>query len=380
MSFFEEEEETRVRPPAAEPRRRPRGGSSRPPGGGRRPPRGGRRPTVDERAIRTRQAVAIGALLVLLILIVLGVHSCTVSAANGALRSYSDSVNSLIRSSNQNGQRFFALISGASGSSNTTTLQSNVDATRITADNQLQRAEGLSAPGQVSQAQQFLVWAMELRRDGITNIASQLQPALQSSTSTATSAVEQIATEMARLYSSDVLYKDYALPMIESALRNAGISGQPLATGQFVPNVQWVVPSFVAQELHATLPASGSSKPPAPGVHGHELDSCSVGGTTLDPTTATTLSAGTTPTLTCTVTNDGQNTETNVTVKASIGGTSISGTGVIPQTQSGQQYTVQIPLSAAPPAGTYSLTVTVERVPGETTVLHNTKVFPVTFG
>jgi hypothetical protein len=321
--------------------------------------------------------------LVVLILIVIGIHSCTTSSASSALRSYSDSVNSLIRSSNQTGQRFFKLLSGGAGAANPTTLQSKVDATRIAADHQLKRAEGLNAPSQVKQAQQYLVSAMQLRRDGIANVAGQLQPALQK-TSSASQAINSIAAEMARLYASDVLYKDYTLPMIESALSKAGIAvggqtGEPVNTTQFVPTLQWLAPSFVTSTLHATVPSSSPTKA-APGVHGHALDSCSVGSSTLSTIGATTLPSGSAPTLSCTVTNDGQNTETNVRVTATIQGTSITGTGVIPQTQPNQQYTVQIPLSAAPPNGTYSLSVNVQHVPGETTFTHNSKTFPVTFG
>jgi hypothetical protein len=385
LSFFDEEEETSVRAPAAEPRRRQRRSGSRPPGGGRRPARGGRRPP-DAQAIKIRQGLAVGALLVVIILIVVGVHSCTVSSTNSALRSYSDSVNSLISSSNQNGQRFFSLLSGASGVGNTTTLQSRVEATRIAADHQFQRAQGLSAPGQLTEAQQYLVSTMRLRRDGITNVAKELQTALQTSAAAATAAVDSIATEMARLYASDVLYKDYSLPLIESALTKAGIAvggvnGEPVNTTQFVPNLQWLTPSFVSGELHATTIPSSSSKPPPPGTPvGHELDSCNVGSTTLSTVGATSLAAGSAPTLTCTVTNDGAVTEKNVVVRAAISGTSSVGQGIIPTTQSGQQYTVQIPLTSAPPAGSYSLKVTVEAVPGEKVLTHNTKVFPVTFG
>ena len=322
------------------------------------------------------------ALLIVLVLIVIGVHSCTVNSANSALRSYSDSVNSLIGDSNQTGHRFFTLLSSGTGATHPTSLQSEVEATRMAAQNQLRRAQGLNPPGQVAQAHRFLVLVMLMRRDGIGNIARVLPDALQGSNPAA--AVEQIAAEMARLYGSDAVYKDYSLPMIKQALQNAGIAvggvnGLPVNNGQFVPNIQWLTPAFVSQELHGTATSTTNAKP-APGIHGHELDSCSVGGTTLDTALATALPAGSPSTLSCTVTNDGQNTETNVVVRASVGGTSITGHGTIPQTQPGQQYTVQIPLSSTPPAGTYSLTVTVERVPGETTVTHNTKVFPVTYG
>jgi hypothetical protein len=320
--------------------------------------------------------------LIIVILIVIGVHSCTVSSTNSALRSYSDSVNSLIHASNQTGYRFFRLLSSGTGTTSATNLQTQVEATRMAADQQLTRAQHLSAPSQVTQAERDLVLAMQMRRDGIRNIAGQLEAALQSASGG--TAVYAIAAEMARLYASDVLYKDYSLPMVKRALAHAGIAvggtnGLPVDNAQFVPNIQWLTPSYVAAQLHSTTSTNTNAKP-APGIHGHALDSCSVGTTTLTTGTATSLPAGSPPTLSCTVTNDGQNTETNVHVKATVGGTSITGLGTISQTQPGQQYTVQVPLSSAPPAGTYSLTVMVERVPGETTLTHNTKVFPVTFG
>jgi hypothetical protein len=235
-------------------------------------------------------------------------------------------------------------------------------------------------PGELSGAQQNLLLALQMRRDGIGNIARQLQAALQPST--AATAINAIAAEMARLYASDVLYKDYTLPVIVSALHGAGIAvgginGVPVESGQFLSAIQWLTPTYIASQLRVTVPTPAGTTKAAPGVHGHALDSCSVGGTTLG--TGTTIPTGST-TLTCTVTNDGANTETNVVVKATVGGTSVTGQGTIPQTQPGQQYTVQIPLSSSPPAGTYPLTVAVQHVPGETTFTHNSKTFTVTFG
>jgi hypothetical protein len=312
------------------------------------------------------------------------VHSCTVSQANSALRNYSDSVASLIRASNQNGQQMFSTLAGGLNSNNAQQVQSQIDTARLTASNQYGHAQGLSAPGDVQTAQRYLVSTMKFRRDAITNIASDLQPALQRSTATA--AVNAIATEMARLYASDVLYKDYVLPDIVSALHKNGIAvggadGEPIDGNQILPDLQWLSPSFLAKTLNVTAAtSSGGTGKAAPGVHGHALDSCSVGSTTLSTTAAVTIPTGSAPTLTCQVTNDGANTETNVVVKASISGTSVTGQGVIPQTQPTQQYTVQIPLSSAPPAGTYDMTVAVQHVPGETTFTHNSKTFPVTFG
>ena len=305
------------------------------------------------------------------------------SATNSALRDYSNSVSAVIQSSDQTGQQFFRLLSSGQGSSNATSLQSQVDEARLTALHQLGMAQGFSVPDQVKTAQQHLLLALQMRSDGITNIAHQLQPALQPQTST--DAVNSIAAEMARFYASDAIYKDYTLPEVVAALHNAGIAagganGVPLNQGQFLPDLQWLTPAFVATALHVSVNASTTtSTKAAPGVHGHALDSCSVGGTTLDPTTTNTIPASPTPTFSCTLTNDGQNTETNVVVTVSVGGTSITGQSAIPQTHPGQQYTVQIPLSSSPPAGTYNVNVTVQHVPGETTFTHNTKIYPITF-
>jgi hypothetical protein len=221
-----------------------------------------------------------------------------------------------------------------------------------------------------------------MRRDGIANVAQQIQPALQSSTATA--AVNQIAAEMARLYASDVLYKDYALPGIVAALHIAGIpvggtNGEPVEGGQFVPDVQWLTPTFVATQLHTSLTPTGKNGKVAPGTHGHELGSVSVGGTTLDSGSTNTLSASPAPTFTLTFTNSGSNNETNVVCKVTLSGSTASGSTTVPQTQAGQQTTCQVPLSSSPQAGSYTLTATIEPVPGEKNSSNNTQTFPVTF-
>src|SRR5207248_5444270 len=167
------------------------------------------------------------------------------------------------------------------------------------AENQLNRAAGLSVPDQVKGAQQDLLLTLQMRRDGIAKVAQQIQPALQQST--ATDAVSQIAANMARFYASDVVYKDYSLPAIVAALHNAGIpvggtNGEPVEGGQFLPDVQWLTPSFVATQLHTSLTSTAKSGKIAPGTHGHELNSVSVGGTTLQSGSTNTIPASPAPT------------------------------------------------------------------------------------
>jgi hypothetical protein len=205
-----------------------------------------------------------------------------------------------------------------------------------------------------------------MRRDALANLAGRIRSALR--TSTSKDAIEAIAAEMARFYASDVLYRDYTLPIILGALYAAGgevggVDGVSIEGGQFVPNVQWLTPDYVAVELGVRLPARSGK--PAPGIHGHRMDSVSVGATTLQTGATNTVPASPTPTFTCTFTNDGQNTETNVVVKVSVSGTSVSGQAIVPQTTPGEQATAQVTLNS-PPRGTYTVTATVEQVPGET--------------
>ncbi len=374
MSFFDEVDEPRTEP-TPQRRRRTTGGGRRPPS--RRPPSG--RPPGDQQAIRLRRAIAVAALVVVIILIVIGVHSCQVSSRNNSLRDYNNNVATIIQDSNQTGKQFFGVLSNGSRSGGAVNLQNQIDEAGVTAGKQLDRAKGIDVPGEVKTAQQNLVQTLQMRRDGITNVAQQIQPAL--STATSKDAVNNIAGQMARFYASDVVYKSYTLPLIAGALKNAGISGQQFNGGQFFPSLQWLTPSFVAQALHVSSPTAsntGTAKP-APGLHGHSLDSVSVGGTTLQTGSDNTVPASPPPSFTLNFSNGGTNTEHNIACSVTLSNSQISGKATVPETTPGQHATCNVTLNSSPPAGSYTLTATVSKVPGEKNTDNNTLSFPVTF-
>jgi hypothetical protein len=320
-------------------------------------------------------------LLIVIILIALGVHSCQVSARVSALKDYTNNVSSLISLSNQDGQSLFKVLSSAPGSGSAISVYNEINQTRSSAEKVLSRTQGLSAPDSVKTADQHLLLALQARVDGITNIANEIQPAL--GTSANQDAISSIAAEMARLYASDVLYKDYTVPLIVSALHAAGIdvggtNGETLDSHQFVPDVRWLLPSFVATELHVTLPSSPSGKVAA-GLHGHSLDSVSVAGTTLQTGSTNTIPAKPAPTFTLNFTNGGTNNESNVVCKVAVTGASSSGQTVVPETTAGQHATCQVTLKPAPAPGTYTVQATIGKVPGEKNLSNNSMSFPVTF-
>lgn len=321
--------------------------------------------------------MAIVVIIIIIVVMALLIHSCQVSATNSALQDYTNSVSSLNQQSTANGKQLFTQLGQAAGSSNVTTVQNEINQVLATERGVYNKAKAASVPDQVKAGNAFFLSALRMRVDGISGIAKDIQPALSSTATNAS--VDALAGEIARFYASDVVYKDYALPQIYGALHAAGTRFSPINGDQFLPNVQWTQPSFVASQLRINAPGGQSTKV-APGLHGHSLTSVSVNGTTLQPGGATnTVTASPIPTFTFDFNNGGTNNEHNVRCKVSINGSSVSGTGTVAQTLKGQNATCTAKLNAAPPTGTQTVVATIEPVPGEKNKTNNSKTYTVTF-
>jgi hypothetical protein len=370
LSFFDEADE----PPRSS---RPRPRQRRPSGRGR-PPR-------DQQAIQTRRIVAVVVIVVVIVLIAVGVHSCDVSQRNSALRDYTNSVSSIVGSSNATGRQLFAALSSGGGANHGQNLQNQLTSLLAggsqSADGELQRAENLSVPSQMQSAQRNLVLALKMRRDGIKVIAQQIQQAL--GTTTNRTAIGQIATATARFYASDVVYKAYAAPDIAAALNGAGIAiggtnGETINDGQFLPDLGWLQPDFIAGKLGSRL-SSGHVNRAGPGLHGDSITGVAVGSNTMAPSVTNHVASSPAPTFTISVLNGGQSPEYNVGCKVTVTGLGDSGTATIPQTTPGQTSTCAVTLSSPPTPGTYSVTASVAPVPGEKDTTNNTTTFTVQF-
>jgi archaellum component FlaF (FlaF/FlaG flagellin family) len=365
LSFFDEADEPRTA-------QRPSSRSRRPPGGGRRPP-------SDHQAIQVRRAVAVVAIIIAIVLIVLGVHSCQVSATNNALKDYNNNVNSLLQESNNTGAQLFKQLSGGGGASNATALRQEISQTRMQAEQQLAKASTLSVPDQVKNAQARLLLLLAMRADGITNIDGEIEQALNSATSKG--AIDSIAAEMARFYASDVVYHDYTAPLINTALVNAlgKNNGETFNSGQFLNSLGWLTPNYVATKLGASLPTLPTAKCVRGKLYGHSLNSVSVSGTTLQTGSTNTIAASPATTFTLNFTNGGSSAEANVKLKVSVSGTSVKGEKTVPETRPGQTLSVPVTLSSTPPTGTFQVAAEVVPVHCETDTANNTLTFPVTF-
>ncbi len=366
MSFFDEADDPRPASRSGTRRQRPSGRG--------RPPR-------QQQSIQTRRAVAAVVIIGVIVLLAVLVHSCDVSAQNSSLRDYTNSVSTQIQKSTNTGAQLFRDLESSSLHANPTQMASNITTLADDAQQQLTAVQNLSVPDGMNAAQQNLVQTMKMRRDGVRKIAANIQPAL--GTSTNRDAINQIAVANSGFYASDVLYKLYVGPDMASALHAAGISvggsnGETINPGQFLPALGWLEPTFIAAKLGSRLP-SGHVNTAAPGLHGHVLNSVSVGGVQLSSVSTNSVPSTPPPTFVLSVTNGGQYTEYNVRCKVTISGLSDTGTAVIPHTTAGQTTTCSVKLPTSPTPGTYQVTASVAPVPGEKDISNNSVTYSVTF-
>lgn len=329
----------------------------------------------------------------LLVLMVVLVRGCVGSRREQALKDYNRDVRNLVQQSRRSvATPLFAALNGAAnrrGEDVTTTINQ----LRVVAEGHLKRAESLSPPDQMKSAQHNLELVLSLRHDGVQQIADHVQAAISRSPS-ASKAVDDVAAQMQAFNASDVVYSQRVAPLILKALRGDGIaasydgsSGEqveayaPFLYGSYFGLMS---PANVAALLGATGTGTGDATgTPAPGLHGHQLDSVSVGGTTLDTGTTVTLPASPPPTFDVAFTNGGENDEQNVRVDVEIsgsGGSPITASATVATTSAGQAATAQVVFRQSPPTGGVAqIRVTIAGVPGERSLDNNTATYNALF-
>jgi hypothetical protein len=372
MSFFDDDEQpTRTaRPP------RPRRASGRASGGG-----GSGRGPSDSQQLMIRRAGALGVLVVVLIIIVLGFRACQNSAKKNSLRDYNRDVATLVQDSDEQVSKpFFDLLTSQDQQS-PVTLETQINQYRVVAEDQADRARGLSVPDDMVPAQRNLLTVLDFRAEALGAVADKIRTALGSAEASK-GATSEIAGQMQKLLSSDVIYSQRVAPLIKQELDDNDISGQTIAGSKFLPNLGWLNPDTVASRIGGTS-SSGTKTPTTPGPHGHGLVSVAVGDVTLQPQPAVNrIPAGSETTFLVTFQNQGASDESDVkvTVRISGAGSPIVVNKTVPQTVAGANAEVEIPLGQSPPIGTpVTIKVTVNKVPGEEMTDNNTAEYTALF-
>jgi CARDB len=338
-----------------------------------RPGRRPRRPRRPERQqILLRRALALGAGLLILILIVLGVRGCLNARKHRALSDYARNVTQIVDETDQTSKSFFEKLSDP-GSLSVTEFVAEVNADRGAMDNYVARVDSLDTPGDMGNAQRALELVYELRGAAMSEIADNVSTALGDVGSE--KAIATIAAQMAKLMASDVLYAAVARPEIDGVLADNGIEGDDVPKSVFLPDgIKWLDESAVSAALGSV---SGSSATATAGVHGLGLLGTGVNGTELTPEGAASVVAEETPEVEVEVQNQGESTENGVTVSVTVdGGSTLQGD--ISSIEAGETATVTIPLTPAP-KGEVTLEVEAEPVPGEEVSENNEASYTVVF-
>jgi hypothetical protein len=342
----------------------------------RRSPRG---PSADRQTLMVRRTIALVGGLLVLILLVVGVRGCLNARNESAIEDYSDGAAELLRESKQEGVQLFELLQSAGGSDQTVDIRNTVNGYRVNSRNRVDRASDLDAPDDVQDAQRYLLEILDLRAVAMAEIADGLQVALGDQDRRV--GTEQISDQMQVLLASDVVDSQRFRPELAEVLREKELSAPDLPTESFIPDLEWLQPEFVADQIEGLRTGTGGGEA-APGLHGNGLAAVTLGGTALGAGTSASVQLSEDLAFDIQVQNQGENTETDVVVKVIVGqgNDAIELTETIDTIAAGESKTVTIPLQEQPPTGqNVPVTVEVEPVPGEEKTDNNSQESTVIF-
>lgn len=319
-----------------------------------------------------RRGLALGAGLLALILIVLGVKGCLDARAERELSDYARNVTEIVEETAQTSKAFFGKLEDP-GELSVNEFIEAVKADRSAMDNYASRVDALSTPGDMASAQQTLELVYRLRAEAMDAIANRMGAALGDVG--AEKAMQAITRQMQRLLASDVLYETIVRPEINTVLADNGIEGSDVPKSAFVPGgTTWLEESAVSDALGAI---SGSGGTAGPGIHGLGLiPPVTVNGTELAEGATVTVASAEGVEVEVQVQNQGTAEESGVGVSVSYDGNTVSEdiSTIAPQ----EIVPVTIPLTPTP-SGTVTLEIKVDTVPGEKVAENNEASYTVAF-
>lgn len=317
-----------------------------------------------------RRTLAVGASLLVLILLVFGVRGCLGQRQERAMKDYVREATDLVEVSNQQGEALFTLLGGdgdQGGQDQAVDYENTLNGYRVESAQLVDRARALDHPGDVDQAHAYLIEVLEFRRDGIKGIADRLPTALGDQDRR--EGTDDVTAEIQSLLASDVVYLQRFDPALQRALQQNDLANSVRRPeSSFVPDIQWLQPDYVADRVSGLRTGQPGGGDAAPGLHGNGIGTVSLGGQALSEGAPATITLGDDLTVEAQVVNQGENTETDVNVNVTIGrgDDTIEASEALDSIAAGETKSVTIPIGEQPPTGqSVPVVVEVERVPGE---------------
>jgi hypothetical protein len=326
-----------------------------------------------------RRTIAIGGGLIVLILLVLGFRGCLDARKERAMRDYVRDTRELVGLSKAESRQLLDILRAPNGGDQAIDRQNQANTLKSDSETLVDRARNIDAPDDLSTAHDYFLEALELRRDGLAVVAQELPGALAQEERR--NSTGRIAGVMRVFLASDVLLKNRFKVALEDGLRAEKITDQlPSANAMtFVPEIDWLDPDFVADQIAGIRGSGGSA---SPGLHGNGLGTVSLGGIALTAGTGATVALARDTAFDIQVVNQGESTETDVRVSVEVGqgGDATTLEETIDEIAAGEAKSVSIPLGDAPPTGqNVPISVRVKPVPGEEVTDNNEAEFTVIF-
>lgn len=259
---------------------------------------------------------------ILILVITLVVRDCQRSQLEDSYNSYLNGVSQIVTASAEQGKQLREVLNNAEGR-NPAQLRAAIAELATEAQGLVDQAEGLDAPGAMSQADRGLITSLQYRVNGLTTLANHLPTLLQSDQEDYKA--NGIAEQMRRFLASDVIYTDSFRQPALVAMKDDDITGVEVPELQaFLSNANLALPDGVKALLPRLERTGGSSG-------GDDDDGNTQGNlrgtglvktealpseTRLNPESVTTVEASENLQWRVSVENGGDFTETNVVVRA----------------------------------------------------------------
>jgi hypothetical protein len=329
--------------------------------------------------------VAIVGAIILAVLFLLLLRGCLGAREERGLKDYVRDVRGIVDQSGSQSEEMFNTLSEPGKGVSDVDRENSIKGLRAQAEQLVDRARNdIDPPDDLKAAHDYLVQTLEFRRDGIGKVVDILPTAL--SGQERQQGAQRLADQMGFFLTSDVIFAARVRPNMDSVLRDKEIINEvQLPKSQFLPDRGWLIPDEVSKLLKGGGKGGSndrSNEEASPGLHGTGLGTVSLGGQQLSEGGSANVQLGQDTSFSVQVNNQGENDETDVPVKITIGKGSeaIDIEKNIDQIAKGQSETVEIPLDDQPPTGqSVPITVDVGAVPGEDKTDNNKQTFSAIF-
>ena len=372
FDFFDEGEQASSweEPEGLEPQAPATGRGQRGRGSGFRPPRN------LTPLLRLIGLIALGILVI--VLLVVWVEGCTEEAKLDRNRTYLADIGAIGNASARLGQQLGTLLT--TPGLNAEDLDAKLGGYVQTAENQMQQAQDLNAPGQMEVANTGAVESLRYRVNGLRGLQQAFKEAADETD--ASVAGGMLLEQTRRLLASDIIWSDSFQEPAEAVLSDEGIQGLDVPSSEFVTTDDLVSQSSLAaiwQRIKGAATGGTTS-----GLHGSGIAYVKAlpSGQLLSSGTETTIKVTDQLAFEVGVEDTGESQEVRIKVTLTIPKqpSPIVKTATIPIIDAGETKSVTFKVGALVPFGEQTtVKVDVDPVPGETNTTNNTSEFPVIF-